>query len=316
MKIAITGGAGFIGSNLVKALNDIGETDIIVIDNLSATGNLDYLKDCEYKFININLNEINYADNYYKLLDIDLLIHLAAAGNVIDSVKDPSYNFESNVMGTYQVLQACKYAGIKKIIFASTGGAIMGEAKLPVDENSIPQPVSPYGASKLAGEAYLRAFCHSYDMKGIALRFANIYGPNSLHKKGVINTFIKNIIKGNPLKIFGKGDSTRDYLHVSDLCKGIISAITSISKQENPMETFHLSSGKETSIMEIISILLNYSVMGHNYPLKFIDNREGEVQNNFASNEKAKRLLNFNPEIDLKTGLKEMWYYLYEGINK
>ncbi len=128
--------------------------------------------------------------------DVDAIVHLAAAGSVVDSVADPTANFEANAVGTFSVLNAARAADVGRLVFSSTGGALIGNAEPPVNEQSLPKPISPYGASKLAAEAYCHAFAKAYGMTTVALRFANVYGPYSGHKKGAITVVLPRAARG------------------------------------------------------------------------------------------------------------------------
>ena len=196
-KILVTGGAGFIGANLVRRLREKGFEEW-VFDNLSR-GRLEYLPDVK-RTINGNIRD---QEALYKAMSgIETVIHLAAYGSVIESVSDPQPNFDINVNGTFNVLECARKAKVKRLIFASTGGALIGEATPPVDEMSLPKPISPYGASKLCGEAYCHAYAKAYGICTIALRFANVYGPFSGHKKGAATKFMKCLLKNEPMPIF------------------------------------------------------------------------------------------------------------------
>ena len=135
-------------------------------------------------------------------------------------ITDPERNFEVNVQGTLNVLRAAVGAGVRRFIFASTGGALIGDATPPVSEQSLPKPISPYGASKLCGEAYCHAFAKSYGLETVCLRFGNVYGPHSAHKKGAVTVFIKALMTGEPIVIYGDGSASRDYVHVEDSAAG------------------------------------------------------------------------------------------------
>ena len=152
---------------------------------------------------------------------IGAVIHLAAAGSVIKSIEDPATNFDVNVLGTFRVLDAARRAGVERTVQASTGGALIGDATPPVDERSLPKPISPYGASKLAGEGYAYAFSQCYGLRTVSLRFANVYGPWSARKQGAMNMFFQAIHRGEPMVIYGDGTSSRDYTHVDDIATGL-----------------------------------------------------------------------------------------------
>jgi UDP-glucose 4-epimerase len=234
------------------------------------------------------------------LVGVDTVIHLAAFGSVAESVDDPFTNFDVNVRGTLVLLQASASAAVGKFVFASTGGAIMGNAPPPVDETTLPRPISPYGASKLCGEAYGHAFAGSFGLPVVALRFANVYGPISDHKKGAVTTFIKRALRREPLVIYGDGTATRDFLYVDDLCDGICAAVDA----ECGDEVVHLASGVETSIGELARLVLGL-VGAEGTPIRYEERRRGEVERTFSTAERAAALLGFKPVYSLRDGLRE-----------
>ena len=231
---------------------------------------------------------------------VGTVVHLAAFGSVVESVQDPVANFEVNVRGTLVALRAAAAAGIGKFVFASTGGAIMGNAQPPVDEGTLPWPISPYGASKLCGEAYCHAFAGSFDLPVVALRFANVYGPVSAHKKGVITNFIRLALRREPLVVYGDGFATRDFLYVEDLCDGICAAV------DAPLadEVVHLASGEETSIGGLAQLILNLTG-STGVPIHYEERRRGEVEKTFARPDRAAELLGFSPTHTLAEGLQK-----------
>ncbi|MCI5178819.1 MAG: NAD-dependent epimerase/dehydratase family protein [Candidatus Electrothrix sp. AW3_4] len=302
-KILVTGGAGFIGANLVRRLLHEGN-EVVVIDNLSR-GFASYLPS------HVTLMEGDIRDTPFlteNMNNADIVIHLAAYGSVVESVDDPYTNFDINAYGTFSVLDAARQAMVKKVIFASTGGALIGDAEPPVDEKSLPKPISPYGSSKLCGEAYCHSFAKVYGLNTICLRFANVYGPYSAHKKGAVTKFIKCLLKGSDIPIFGDGSASRDFLHVDDLCSGILSAI---DVKNEPGEVYHLASENEVTILSLAKILSD--IAGKNkHPISHFDKRPGEVARNFAKYDKAKRELGFEPKIDFKQGLQSTWQWFLE----
>jgi UDP-glucose 4-epimerase len=238
------------------------------------------------------------------------VVHLAAFGSVIESIADPDENFSVNAEGTLRVLEAARDAKVEKLIFASTGGALVGDSKPPVTENSPPRPKSPYGASKLVGEGYCCAFAGSYGLNTVMLRFGNIYGPVSAHKKGAVTVFAKALMKNEPLVIYGDGNASRDYLHVDDLCEGIGGALaTDLSKAT----VLHLSTGKETSVQELADTLCGIAGKP-NHPVRYEPGRRGEVTRNFASFDAARELIGFIPATTLSAGMQATWdWYRAQG---
>ena len=304
MRFLITGGCGFVGANLIKYLNNIGHTDIIIVDNLSRGSKVN-IKDFEINnFFNVDI--LNLEGSQKIFADVDVVIHLAAYGSVVESVNDPLSNFDINAKGTFNLLNYVRKLDIKKIIFASTGGALIGNANPPVNETSLPKPISPYGASKLSCEAYCSAFANSYNMDITALRFANVVGPFGLHKKGVVNTFINNILEKKPIYIFGDGSSTRDYLHVDDLCDGIFK---SSQKSEKGFDVYHLASGRETKIIDMAK-LITKELKADGHPIIFKQPRSGEVEKNFANYDLAKKTFAFSPQKTLSEAIKDTYSFL------
>lgn len=301
-KVLVTGGCGFIGANLVRRLLDKNQ-QIVVFDNLSK-GNRDYIEGLDVAFIEGDIRDP--AALGAAMQGVDRVVHLAAFGSVVESVEDPQTNFEMNVQGTFNVLNQAVRNDIAKLVFSSTGGALIGDATPPVNEQSLPKPISPYGAGKLCCEAYCHAFSKSYGINTVCTRFANVYGPYSGHKSGVINQFYKRITQGEPLIIFGDGSSTRDYIHVSDLCNGITRALLN-ERVKN--EVIHLASGRETSLRQLAELMIKVSG-NSDHPIEYRDKRIGEVDRNFARYDYAKKVLGFEPQYTLEEGLQEAWNWL------
>ncbi len=295
-KLLVTGGAGFIGANLVRALPATHE--LRVLDDLSRGDEGLLPADRE---IDLQAGSILDADALRRAVEgVEAVIHLAAFGSVAESVTDPGPNFEINARGTFEVLRAAAEAGVGKVVFASTGGAIMGNAPPPADETSLPWPISPYGASKLCGEAYCHAFAGSFGLNVVALRFANVYGPFSAHKKGVITRFIQAALAGGEFEIYGDGAASRDFLHVADLCRGIIAGLESSLSDD----VLHLATEQETTIDELAALTLELAG-SPDTPIVHRDRRPGEVERNFARAEKAAEVLGWRPELSLRDGLAE-----------
>ena len=293
-KVLVTGGAGFIGANLLRQLD--ASYEVRVLDNL-LRGSRELLP--EDRDVELIVGDIRSPEDVAAAVrGVDLVIHLAAFGSVVDSVTDPTENFEINVRGTFEMLRGAAAAGVERFVFASTGGAIMGDQEPPIDEDSLPWPISPYGASKLCGEAYLHAFAGSFGLRPIALRFANVYGPYSAHKKGVVTRFIRAALRGGSFEIFGDGQSTRDYLHVDDLCRGIMSAADSDLSDA----VLHLASEKETSINELARLILD--LVGSDVEIVHQPKRRGEVERNFARADRAKEVLGWEPQLSLRDGMQ------------
>jgi UDP-glucose 4-epimerase len=294
----VTGGCGFIGTNLISRLAERG-APIRVLDNLSV-GKRDDIAPFDADLRVGDIRDAASLQQHFR--GIDVVVHLAAHTRVIESISEPELNFQINATGTLNVLQACRLAGVKKFIFASTGGAILGEQTPPVHEGMVPKPVSPYGASKLAGEGYCSAFHGSFGLDTIALRFANVYGPHSYNKGSVVAQYLKNILKGEPLVIYGDGQQTRDFVFVNDLVDAILLA----DATDTAGEVFQIASGRETSILELLDAL--QQVIPHaTFDVRHEPARPGEILRNYASIDKARRMLGFEPKTPLDEGLRRTW---------
>lgn len=301
-KILVTGGCGFVGANLVRKLLQSG-LDVKVLDNLEK-GNRAYLEGLDVEIVEQDIRNAEGLDAAFA--GADKIVHLAAFGSVVDSLADPRTNFDINVRGTFNVLSSAIANDIGKLVFSSTGGALIGDATPPVNEKSLPKPISPYGAGKLCCEAYCHAFSQSYGINTVCTRFANVYGPYSDHKGGVVNQFFKRLNADEPLVIYGDGSSTRDYIHVSDLCDGISRALLT---DELVNDVVHLASGRETSLKELAEIMV--AIAGKpDHPIVYENKRIGEVDRNFARFDYARETLGFEPSYDLRQGLAETWEWL------
>jgi UDP-glucose 4-epimerase len=305
--VLVTGGAGFIGANLLRQLD--ASHEVRVFDNLMR-GSRDLLP--ADREIDLVVGDIRDPEAVKRAVDgVDLVIHLAAFGSVVESVSDPVENFEINARGTFEMLRGAANAGVERFVFASTGGAIMGDQEPPIDERSLPWPISPYGASKLCGEAYMHAFAGSFGMRPVALRFANVYGPYSAHKKGVITRFIRAALAGGTFEIFGDGKASRDFLHVDDLCRGILAAADS----DLADEVLHLASANETTINELARLILDLA--GSDVEVVHHPKRPGEVERNFARADRAREVLGWSPQLSLRDGMMSTieWFRAHDTVS-
>ena len=302
-RLLLTGGCGFIGANLAPMLRARGH-EVVILDNLSR-GRREFLDDpAAYRVVEADVRD---EDAVLAALEgCEAVIHLAAYGSVVESVASPAENFSINAEGTFKVLNAARRAGVRRVVFASTGGALIGNAPPPVDERAVPRPISPYGASKLAGEGYCCAFAEAYDMSVTALRFANVVGPISWHKKGAVTAFFKAIMNGEPIRIFGDGSATRDFLDVADLCRGIVAGFEAALPRFN---VFHLASGRETSVRELAETACRVAGVPE-HPIVHEFKRAGEVERNFATYDLARERLGFAPTLTVEQALARTWEWM------
>jgi nucleoside-diphosphate-sugar epimerase len=307
--VLVTGGAGFIGSHLVPQLLKEGHS-VTVLDNLSA-GKLENLEGVldhpKFMFQRGDIRDKTIPNEVFD--GVDSIIHLAALIDISASVADPIQNHEINVNGTFNILHAAIKHNVKKFVFASST-AVYGDAKtLPLQENIALHPISPYAASKIAGEAYCSAFASCFGLETIALRFFNIYGLRSENSpySGVITKFLQRLIKGEVLTIDGDGEQTRDFIHVSDIVKAVILAL----EQEGLKgEVFNVCTGVPTSINQLAATLK--TVTGKSLKVKYGPARLGDIRSNYGNPAKAAENLGFKASVNLTKGLQ----ILFEEFKK
>ncbi len=300
-KVLVTGGAGFIGSHLVPCLLESGYS-VTVLDNLS-NGKMENLNGVlDHPQLSFKCGDIldkTIPNSFFA--GVDSIVHLAAQIDISASVKDPSQNHENKVHGTFNMLQAAIKHNVEKFVFASST-AVYGDLKtLPVQEDIAPLPISPYAASKIAGEAYCSAFSKCFGLGTIALRFFNIYGLRSENSpySGVITKFLQKIIKGEALTIHGDGEQTRDFIHVNDIVKAVMIAL---EQQRLGGEVFNVCTGVPTSVNQLADTLK--TVTGKNPIVKHGPARLGEIRCSYGNPTKAAEKLGFRASIDLTKGLQ------------
>lgn len=303
--VLITGGAGFVGSNLTTYLvkNDLA-TKITILDNESV-GSRTAVSDFDVEFVLGDLRDKKAVMQALK--GVDVVIHLAADTRVMDSIENPRFNFENNVVATFELMMSMVECGVSKLINASTGGAILGEVPPPVHEKMVPNPLSPYGASKLAIEGYSSAFAEIYNMKIMNLRFSNVYGPLSFHKGSVVATYLKALLNHGPIVVYGDGEQTRDYIYTEDLCKGIVLAI-----QSDLSGVFQLGTGVATSINQLINNMK--AVIGEQLAInvEYKDARLGEIIHTHCDISKARQAFGFNPTTQVREGIGYTWQWFQD----
>ena len=300
-RILVTGGAGFVGSNLVRYLAGKGMKNIVVLDDESL-GSRDSLAGTKHQFVKGDIRDRALLDRLSA--GVEVIVHLAADTRVMDSIGNPARNFDTNVIGTFGLLEAARHAGVPRIVFASTGGAILGNATPPINEDMVARPLAPYGASKLAAEGYCNAFAAAYGMSIACLRFSNIYGPGSLHKGSVVAHFYKRLLAGEDIVIYGDGSQTRDFLFVEDLMHGIERAM--VLRESG---VFQLGSGRPTTLSELLAEM--QAVLGAKFRSRIVKEsfRAGEVRDTWCDISKARRVLGFSPDTPLREGLRRTWQW-------
>ena len=301
MKILVTGGAGFIASHITDAIINEGHS-VTVVDNLS-TG-FEKNVNPKAKFVKADIVDSSLLQLFEKE-KFDVVNHHAAQMDVRKSVADPSFDANTNILGTINLLQCCIKTGVKKFMFASTGGAVYGEQSYyPADEIHPTAPLSPYGISKLAVEKYLFFYKSQYDFKYTVLRYANIYGPrqNSKGEAGVVAIFSTKLLANEQPIINGTGKQTRDYVFVGDVVKANL-----ITLKDDACDIYNVGTAKETDVNELFSKL--NKLAGSNKEEKHGPAAPGEQMRSVITSEKLFKKFNWKPSTTLDNGLKETVEY-------
>ena len=324
MKWLITGGCGFIGINLIDRLVKEGGHTIRVVDNLSVGSREDLGSVCAFEErdaadlstptapaerVELVVGDILDEDLALRVArGFDVIVHLAANTGVAPSVEDPRSDAMNNVFGTLNYLEAARHNGVRRFVFASSGAPI-GECEPPIHEELAPHPVSPYGASKLAGEGYCSAYARTFGVETVALRFGNVYGPRSSHKGSVVAKFIRRALDGKTLEIYGDGGQTRDFIYVEDLTRAIRLAA---ERDGIGGEVFQMATSAETTVNELVERLLPVlEAFGvRDVQVDHGPKRLGDVMRNFSDTTKAKTVLGWNAETPLDQGLAQtaQWF--------
>ncbi len=296
IKSVITGGAGFIGSNLTDRLVSIGHK-VIVLDNFVSgkRSNLSHHNKKDVKIVNVDISKSKSLDKYFK--KADYIFHLAALAQIIPSFKNPKKYFMNNVIGTLNVVKAAKKAKIKKLIYAASSSCYGTPKSFPTSEKDKIDLKHPYAVTKFIGEELVMRYASIFSMPNISFRFFNVYGPRlniSGQYSAVIGNFLSQTKSKKPLTVVGDGKQTRDFIHVDDLVNAFIKVI----KSKSVNKIYNLGSGKRTSINTIAKIFGGKK--------KFIPIRPGEPKNSVANITKVKKDINWEPKISIEQGIKKL----------
>ena len=306
MKVLVTGGAGFIGSHLVDRLVEDGH-DVIILDNLS-TGKRENLNP-KAIFNQIDISEDD-LEPIFKKGKFEVLFHLAAQVDVRQSVADPIFDLKTNVIGTLNLLECSKKFGVKKFIFASSGGVIYGETQKPAKETDPPRPISPYGVSKLTGEHYLQYYGKEYGIPFTILRYANVYGPHQdpFGEAGVVAIFSRQMIRCENPTIYGFGKMVRDYVFVGDVVEATVKAM---KKGKN--EVLNIGTGIKTTGKDLFQKMKE--ITGFSGTPIFKPARPGELNKSVLNVSKARKILGWKPKTPLDEGILKTvdWFKNHSG---
>lgn len=304
MKVLVTGGAGFIGSHVVDRLLEAG-AEVVIVDDLSAG---------RHEQVNprARLYQMDIGDPALRALfeqeRIECLAHHAAQMNVRRSVADPMFDARVNIVGSLNVLQAAVATGVKKVVFASTGGAIYGEQlTFPADETHPTTPLSPYGVAKLAVEKYLAYYEAVYGLPYVALRYANVYGPRQdpHGEAGVVAIFAQHLLRHESCLINGDGEQTRDFVYVADVVRANVLAVTTALHG-----IYNVGTGSETSVNTLYAHLSRYA--GSSRSPQYGPPKAGEQRRSVLACGKLHAAANWRPEVSLEEGLRRTVAYFAE----
>ncbi len=307
-KYLVTGGAGFIGCNLVRFLLDRSH-DVVVLDDFS-TGKRSNLTDVADR---IDLRQADVRDRQAvesAITGCTAVFHQAALGSVPRSVADPVTSHDVNVNGTVTVLEAARATGVKRVIFAASSSAYGDQKQLPKHEQMVPMPVSPYAASKVAGEGYMRGYAASYGLQTICLRYFNVFGPYQDPQgpyAAVIPAFVSRLLKKQSPVVFGDGEQSRDFCYIDNACQANWLAAQADAKVCDG-RAINIACGRRTTLNEILAIL--HRLLGTKIAADYQAPRPGDVRHSLASVELARETIGYEPQVFFEEGLAKAidWY--------
>jgi UDP-glucose 4-epimerase len=307
LNILVTGGAGFIASQIVDGLIESGHK-VIVLDNLSSGSRKNV--SAKATFIEGDIRNAETISSIFTDYPIDIVNHHAAQIDVRKSVNDPIADAEINILGSLHLLEAAKTHGVKRFVFASTGGAIYGEQHyFPADETHPQQPISPYGITKRSVELYLEYYRIVHGLAYTVFRYTNVYGPRQDPKgeAGVVSIFANAMLDNKPSTIYGTGDQTRDYVFVGD----VVRAHLLLLERSSGSAIYNVSTGQETSVNELHALLSTLITDGKAKPV-YANARKGELDRSSCSNAKIFQDLGWQPQMQLREGLARTIAYFKE----
>ena len=308
-RVLVTGAAGFIGSHIAEAFLAEG-WEVTVLDNLSRGHERNVPKAARFVCADIRSPEARrlVAEGRF-----DVLNHHAAQIDVRVSVDRPAFDAEINLVGFVNLLEGAGDGGVKRVVFASSGGVVYGETEVfPTPETDGKRPVSPYGVSKLAGEYYLRALGLLRGFEGVAMRYANVFGPRQDPKSeaGVVSIFVSRVLEKRPMTIFGDGRLTRDYVFVRDVAgANVLASRATLPAADGIVgAAFNIATARERTVLEVAEAVMG--VMGARVPLEFAPPRPGELLRSTLATGKAERTLGWRPQHTFEHGLGELvtWF--------
>lgn len=312
-KYLVTGGAGFIGCNLVRYLLEKGHT-VVVLDNF-ATGKRENIADIVDQIVLIE-GDIRCRETVDQAVaGCDAIFHEAALGSVPRSVEDPVTSHDVNVNGTINVLEAARAAGVKRMIFAASSSAYGDQEESPKHEEMAPRPISPYAASKLSCEAYLRGYASVYGMETLCLRYFNVFGPYQDPYgayAAVIPAFVSSLLKGKQPVVFGTGEQSRDFCFIQNVCRANVLAATAPAEVCKG-QAMNIACHKATTLNQILDQLRD--LLGVKAQADYQPMRRGDVMHSLADISLARETIGYEPQVYFEEGLKKAIHWYRENLS-
>jgi UDP-glucose 4-epimerase len=304
MKVLVTGGAGFIGSHIVDQLVEKGD-QVVIIDNVSS-GRVENINE-QARFYRMDITDPDLLSVFERERP-EAVIHQAAQIHVHTSVEDPLFDAGTNILGTINLLEACRKTGVKKVVYASSAAIYGNPEYLPIDEKHPIAPLSGYGVSKYTVEHYLAVYHHLYGLKYTILRYANVYGlrQDPRGEGGVISILVDKYLRHEPFTVFGDGEQTRDYIYVGDVARANIEAL-----QLGDGEVLNVGTGVSTSLNEVVKIF--NEIAGYENKVEYGPERAGDIKHSYFDNGKIRQILAWEPKMTLAEGLRKTYEY-YQDI--
>lgn len=307
--VLVTGGAGFVGSNLVRMLVQEHGCTVTVLDDLF-TGAAENLEGVDAEFVHASVTDRDQVVR--AVAGKDTVFHLAAR-NIIASMEYPRQDMEANVSGTFNILEASRDAGVQRVVYTSTASVYGNPRHLPVHEDDAPKFLNFYSASKYAAEAYAQTFYEAFGLPAVIVRYSNVYGPNQHPRNpyaGVIGKMIGWALRGEPLLVHGDGEQTRDFTYVEDACRATILAALS---PKGPGEVYNVGTGVETSVNRLAQTIIDLT--GSRSDIVQVDKRHiDNLRRRVMNAEKARRDLKFFPNWTLANGLRETIRWFQDAV--
>jgi len=306
MKILITGGAGFIGSHLVDALMNQGDSRLTVVDNfndfydpsIKRANVAAHLSNSNFELVERDITDIRAMDELFERGGFDSVVHLAARAGVRPSLENPLGYEETNVRGTYALLEAAQRTGVRRFVLASSSSVYGTSSNVPFSEDeALTSLISPYAATKFAAEAACRVYSHLYGMRIVCLRFFTVYGARQ-RPDLAIHKFAKLISKGLPIPLFGDGSTRRDYTYIDDIISGVLAAI---KYDQSQFEVFNLGESQTVELRRLVELL--EGALGRKALIDYQPEQPGDVPVTYADISKARRLLDYDPHTNIEVGI-------------